>query len=320
MLRMSESKIFELTSTYVSNMTENMKAFVVGGETIDDSNCLDMRTVRTKHFVTMPMRDEILKRIDQGRIKLKYDKTNPLGKMHTFLVYDMKGISAIIINCNTHFNDKTIVTANGDRKEYTVAGDEINVLIELLNMANVMLDVAYYPLKAYTNTTVKSDLMNLYTQMMLSVFSRKTTITGSDVVNDLKYYLNNFVIGTMFQMKNFEEYSNFSATVAEISPDDKTVNDARMGPDTYKDFPSLISALSTRFVALKEITVDLFARDFNIFYSALSVLALDYLPSLAALLASGTTNSLTLNRTFSKNFNDITKLGSTRMISCYRGM
>ena len=310
MLKISESDVFRALELMIGSQGSlNNAISTLHKKTLNEPqivitrvNCqqLDLLfKIKSSIHRYCPAGEEILKLIDNGRIKLVFDPTSKLNTLIYAFPYEFtNGVSNLVVNATHFFDAEEILNEHGTSFIYKVKNDV--QLSEILNVSFMLLKCAGEHQKLNLNAGNKKVFMNLYAEMFINVVRKQSTI-GSDIatLKQLRYYINNFFCKTLMKLDTEEIFSGFSSVQAELNSSDKLIADQRKKmskhpDDAYAGIEKFLEFLKEMYPALGDISVTNMINKYNLFYGPSAVLALDYLPYLGGLMGASITKNLVI--------------------------
>ena len=332
MLKITESKTFQeieagITGGELVNAIKslNSTAITEPNKVITTKNCKALKLFfedRTTNKIC-PMKKEFEDALASGKIKLVHDSTSKLQTLiYAFPVLSNSKDTFLVLNATHFFTANEILTETGTSISYTVRDKNDAYLAEIANVAMFVLKCSDSTANINKHLNTKKEMMNLYSSMMVNVLAKQGTIgANKDNLKVLRYYTNClFLKGVFGTQAPHEIYSGLAAHEADISADVKKNCDLKIqlssnAATAFDNILEYIKFVKEIFPSIGPISLSNMINQYNIAYTPVAVLSIDYLPYLAGLYAATATKNIVFGGASFRNKIDVSPTSAIRSMN-----
>ena len=306
MLKITDSTVFRTLEADITNgelfkamRAINEEAISNKNALVTEDNCKSLKYFFDSPDKVCPLKNEFRECLRSGKIKLVH---TPTSKLQT-LVYAFPITSGnetyLIMNATHYFSAEETLTDTGSKTIYMAVKKDHNYVAEIANVAMMVLLVADKPSLIHTAVNTKKELMNMYSTMFVNVVCRQGTIgIKTDAAKVIRYLANTFFLKHVMQTDtSVEILSGLGANQADISSDLKKNTDLKVSLSSksqswYENIVEFVELLKELYPSIGGISVPNLINQYNLSYTPSSIMCLDYLPYVAAMLAATATKNI----------------------------
>ena len=308
MLKITDSYVFKSIESEISNgqLYDAMKE--INEEAIRNKNALitEANCKALKYFFdgpavkTCPAKNLFREYLASGKIKLVYMPTSKLQTLvYAFPIQSSSKDTYLIMNATHYFNGDETLTEDGKRIDYTIHSKDDNYIAEIANVSMMILATANSPACVNAHVNTKKEIMGLYATMFTNIILRQGQIgIKTDNAKVIRYLANTFFLKNILKSETpVEVLSGLGAHQADLSSDAKRAADLKISLSScsntwYESLEEFVKLILEIFPTTAGTSVKNLVNQFNLSYTPVSVMGLDYLPYVAGLFAATATKNI----------------------------